>query len=77
MKNVNFIEFKIEDDFSGISDYDIYINDQWVLAEYEPRKSRIRYYFDEMMPTSETYSIKTVVKDNCNNIEVFETEFRY
>ena len=77
MKNAKYVEFKIEDDFSGIADYDIYINEEWVLAEYEPRKNRIRYYFDEMMPTSETYSIKTVVKDNCNNIEVFETEFRY
>ena len=76
MKNTSYIELKIEDNFSGIANYNMYINGDWVLAKYEPRNSRIRYYFDSKMTIAEEYALKVVVKDNVNNTSVYETEFK-
>ncbi|MDD4150638.1 MAG: M23 family metallopeptidase [Bacteroidales bacterium] len=77
MKNVSYIELKIEDNFSGIADYDMYINGDWVLGRYEPRGSRIKYYFDSKMAVADKYDLKVVVKDNVNNISVYETDFKW
>lgn len=66
------ISFKIEDDLSGIHDYSIFINDQWVLTQYDPRSKLISYVFDERFVKSETYNIKVVVTDNLKNTQTLE-----
>jgi len=75
MTGKKFIEFKITDNLAGVSAYNIYINNKWVLGEYEPKKSSLRYYFDNRLPKSDSYKIKFVVSDNVNNEAIFENEF--
>ncbi|MDD3859813.1 MAG: hypothetical protein PHW83_06410, partial [Bacteroidales bacterium] len=71
------ISVKIEDDFSGIRNYNMYINDKWVLAQYDPRKKILTYYFDDKFPYSDEYVFKVVVEDNLNNIATYKAQFQY
>jgi hypothetical protein len=45
------ISFIINDNLSGISRYKLFLNEKWVLAEYEPKTHSLTYYFDEQTPT--------------------------
>ena len=76
MTGKRYMEFKITDNLSGVSSYNMYINDKWVLGEYEPKKSSLRYYFDSRLPKSETYNLKVVVGDNLKNESVYEYLFK-
>jgi len=77
MSNNSYIEVEIEDNFSGINQFDMYINDVWVLGQYDPRKHQLRYYFDDKMPKADSYKLNVVVTDNCNNVGIYEVDFRY
>lgn len=70
--NLKYLSFKIEDDLSGIYSYAIYINDNWVLTQYEPKTKTIFYEKDEYLKKADFYKIKVVVRDNCNNKAVLE-----
>ena len=76
MTGKKYMEFKITDNLSGVNTYNIYINGKWVLGEYEPKKSSLRYYFDSRLPKAETYKLKVVVGDNVKNEAVYEYEFK-
>jgi hypothetical protein len=71
------ISVKIEDDLSGIKNYNMYINDKWVLGQYDPRKKTLAYYFDDKFPYSEKYIFKVVVEDNLNNSSEYQSQFKY
>lgn len=71
-ENLNYLSFKITDDLSGISSYAIYINNRWVLTQYEPKTKTTFYQKDEYFEKSNSYKIKVVVKDNCNNEAILE-----
>jgi len=75
MTGRRYLEFKITDNLSGVSTYDIYINDSWVLGEYEPKKSSLRYYFDSRLAKASNYKLKVIVGDNMKNETVYEYEF--
>ena len=76
MTGKKYMEFKITDNLAGVSTYNIYINGKWVLGEYEPKKSSLRYYFDNRLPKAETYKLKVVVSDNVKNEAIYEYEFK-
>ncbi len=76
MTGKKYMEFKITDNLAGVSTYNIYLNGKWVLGEYEPKKSSLRYYFDNRLPKAETYKLKVVVGDNVKNEAVYEYEFK-
>ncbi len=77
MTGSRFIEFEISDDLSGVSTYNLYINDVWVLAQYEPKDRSIRYYFDDKVPTNQTHSLRFVVTDRIGNVAEYECDFTY
>ena len=76
MTSKKYLEFKITDNLAGVNTYNIYINGKWVLGEYEPKKSSLRYYFDNRLPKEESYKLKVVVGDNVKNEAVYEYEFK-
>ncbi|MFY8020019.1 MAG: hypothetical protein ACOVP1_02430, partial [Bacteroidia bacterium] len=47
-KDTNSIKFKIDDQFSGISSYQLYLNNKWVLADYDAKFDLLTYTFDEV-----------------------------
>ena len=69
------IVLSISDDFSGIKSFSGYLNDQWVLFEYEPKLKRITHVFDAKYLLEGANKLKVVVTDNVGNSSIFETQF--
>lgn len=80
IKNLNFknnkrlfktqksLKVRIKDNLSGIKSYNAYLNDKWVLMEYDGKNSLLTYTIDEDLHQGKN-TFRIVVKDNKNNIE--------
>lgn len=77
MKNNKYIDLKINDDFSGVYFYNGYIDENWVLFEYDYKQNLIRYYFDEYIEKNQNHKLKVIVSDLMENQAIYETEFYY
>lgn len=71
------ISFIIKDELSGIKTYNGYIDDQWVLFEYDFKNDRITYRIDDKMRNQEDHYIHIFIEDNCGNIQEFESNFKW
>ncbi|MBC7524445.1 MAG: M23 family metallopeptidase [Flavobacterium sp.] len=69
------IIIKISDDLSGIKTYNGYINDKWVLFEYESKLNRLTHVFDDNLLLEGHNNLKLIVVDNVGNSTIFETQF--
>ena len=70
------IEFKVVDEISGIMSYNGFIDDKWVLFEYDKKNDLLFYIFDDKrLEYKKNHQLKLIVSDNKNNIEIFETSF--
>ncbi len=69
------IQLTISDDLSGIKTYNGYLNDQWVLFEYESKTKKITHTFDDKLLLEGQNKLKVVVTDNVGNSTIFETQF--
>lgn len=58
--------FKISDDMTGIETYNIYLDDVWVLGQYDAKNSMLYYEFDEKIKKG-TNNVKVVVTDGVGN----------
>jgi hypothetical protein len=65
------LSFKVTDDVCGIASYNAYINDSWVLLEYDLKYDDMYYIIDEKMPTG-SFVFKVVVSDRCGNETIWE-----
>ncbi len=72
------VRMVIDDNFSGISSYALYLNEQWVLAEYDAKNNLLTYSFDEVY-TKQRLAIdvnpvanwKLVITDKQGNLASF------
>jgi hypothetical protein len=71
------ISFIIKDDLSGIKSYNGYIDDKWVLFEYDFKNDKITYYFDEYIENKDLHKIQIFIEDNSGNISEFEGTFSW
>lgn len=69
------IDFTISDDLSGINTYNGYINGNWILFDYDYKKARITYEFDNQFLKDGRNEFKLEVTDNVGNSTIFETHF--
>lgn len=69
------ITITISDDLSGIDTYNGYINDKWVLFEYEPKTKKITHQFIDTFLNEGVNKLKIIVTDNVGNSTTFETQF--
>ena len=60
------LRFKISDNMTGIETYDIYLNDVWVLGQYDAKNALLYYEFDEKIQRG-TNNVKVVVTDGVGN----------
>jgi len=66
------ISFKIEDELSGISSYNGYINGEWVLFEYDPKNDLLVYRINrERLPKASRYELELYVSDALNNVATY------
>lgn len=69
------IQLSISDDLSGIKTYNGYLNDKWVLFEYESKTNKITHNFNDELLLEGANKLKVVVTDNIGNSTIFETQF--
>jgi hypothetical protein len=69
------IDISISDNFSGIDSFNGYINGNWVLFDYDYKKARISYEFDNQFLQDGRNEFKLEVTDNVGNSSIFETHF--
>lgn len=59
------IRFRVSDKGSGIAHYNAYLNQEWVLLEWDPKTRSMFYRVDKVVPANSTFKI--VVKDMVGN----------
>jgi len=74
-----FLKVKIKDDLTGVKSYKAYIDGQWILMEYEPKKGLLTYDFNDFkyraLPKKAKHKIKIVVSDYVNNTNTYIATF--
>ncbi|MCW3076866.1 MAG: hypothetical protein JWO32_1475 [Bacteroidetes bacterium] len=71
-KKADSFSFVVTDNLSGIRKYNLYLDDKWVLAEYDIKLDQIKYTFDKNTPKTGTLNFKLVVEDKVGNTNHFE-----
>ena len=67
------LKFKITDDNTGVKSYNIYLNNTWVLGQYDAKNNLLYYEFDSKMPKG-VISLKVVVEDNVGNRKEYKAK---
>ncbi len=68
------VTFKISDNLSGIKSFNGYINNQWVLMEYDSRNGKLWHTFDAKTGFGK-HTLKLVVIDNKENSKTYQITF--
>lgn len=76
-KNIKLshVKWKIYDNDSGLKDYDLFIDNNWNLLEYENKNSTISFRVPESIKGLHT--LKIIAIDNLGNEMVWESEYNF
>jgi len=69
------VKVSISDNLSGIKEYNAYLNDKWILMEYETKLNRLTHYLSDDIFINGRNDFKIIVKDNMGNSTTFESYF--
>lgn len=70
------VSFIVDDALSGLQSYNLFINDVWVIGEYDAKYNLITYYFDEESPTG-VLEFRMEAEDKVGNKSVFNYKLRH
>ena len=76
MKNLKGIYFKADDAVSGLEHYDLYIDGEWQLLQYEPKRNLLYYEFDGYLAEGK-HELEVLVKDGVGNANSLKYTFVY
>ncbi len=66
MRSAKKLLFKITDNLSGIADFDTYLDDKWIVTEYDAKTATLFHILDPKLPAGE-HTFKIVVTDERKN----------
>lgn len=75
ISRLKYLKLKIKDDFSGIKKYKGFLNNKWVLFEYEPKTKTLTYNFSDIKFKNTKHNLKIYIEDNVGNKKIFKTMF--
>ena len=76
LKGSKDIRFNISDNLSGIAGYNVYIDDKWIVAEYDPKNARLSVILDErVISRDKRHNISVEVMDERGNINRLKSSF--
>ena len=75
ISNYRYLTIKISDTQSGIKSYDAFIDDQWILMEYDVKLKKLTYDFNDKKLVGSKHIFKLVVSDNVGNTNIYESTF--
>ena len=70
------LRFKITDDMTGIDTYNIYLDDVWVLGQYDAKNALLYYEVDDKIKKG-TNNVKVVVTDGVGNSKTLKMKVVY
>lgn len=72
------LQFSIPDDLSGVEKFEGYIDNKWVLFEYDLKNDLISYTFDpERLARGLEHELELYVTDAKGNVNLFHTSFTW
>ncbi len=71
IKKTDKLSFVLTDALSGVNKYNLFINDKWVLAEYDGKSDVLTYWFDTETPMG-NLKIELKVTDKVGNESVLK-----
>ena len=75
ISNFETLQVKIDDEGSGIKNYRAFIDNEWVLMEYNHKKKILTYNFNDKKLVGSKHIFKLVVSDNVGNTNTVSTTF--
>lgn len=75
LSDKKLLQLSISDGLSGIKSYNGYLNDKWVLFEYDNKTRKITHDFTDAIVAEGRNDLKIIVIDNMGNSTIFETHF--
>jgi hypothetical protein len=76
VSNLKKLKVYISDKSSGIKSYNGWINDKWILLEYNPSKGLLTYDFNDNINSSNTRNDLSIkIEDNAGNISELNKVF--
>lgn len=69
------IQFKIDDDLSGIGSYRAEVDGKWILMDYDAKNRSITHFFDGSIGKGE-HKLLLKVKDERGNVNEYSANFR-
>ena len=68
------LKMTISDKTSGIKSYNAYIDQEWILMEYEPKKNRLTHRFNKTLKKGQ-HQFTLIVEDNLGNTSEYKALF--
>jgi len=76
MTNFQTIKFRVTDGLSGIKKINGYIDNQWVVFDYDQKNDLIQYYFDKKrLKNNMNHTLEVILIDAKNNENHFKCNF--
>lgn len=71
----NNLKFKITDDLSGIRNFNVFVNNNWILMDYD-YKTKYIWSVDLSLSPNESTEIKVIVTDMANNETIYTSKLK-
>lgn len=75
LSNADYLKIRIEDKQSGIKEYKAFIDNEWILMEYNLKRKELFYDFSDKKLVGNKHIFKLVVLDNVGNTNVYSATF--
>ena len=75
VSQLNYLTIKVSDIQSGIKSYEAFIDDEWILMEYDVKKKKLSYNFSDKKLVGSKHIFKLVVSDNVGNTNTYNATF--
>ena len=72
VKSLSKLKIRIGDNLSGIKKYTAYINGEWILMEYEPKRKLLFFDFNDLEFNDTKLKFKLILEDIVGNVKDFE-----
>ena len=72
---LKYLTIRISDAHSGIKSYEAFIDDEWILMEYDLKKKKLSYDFRDKKLVGSKHIFKLVVSDNVGNTNTYTSTF--
>lgn len=75
ISNLKTLKVKISDQDTGIKSFKAFIDDEWILMEFNHKKKLLTYDFSDKKLVGNKHIFKLVVSDNVGNTEIISATF--